>query len=540
MKEKIVPIINEFFSFASRKHFKAGLYSVLILATFLWAWTLLHDKLGSHFTQDSYAYYLLGKNLFSGLGYTTFSARDLAVEPVWPVLSKSFPPLHPILSGLVNSISDLGIRSLSLLSLIYLAATLVVILMFGNTIDKNGRLFVFFAFAALIATNSAYREELEAGRSIPGMIVFFLLTMFLFYKTISDNAPKYVYEILCGFSAAAIMLQRFDQTLFCAAFPILSLCVFRLQKLSWHQSLIKTGLITFSFGSALLPWTVRNIVQFGAPFASDNTGSVTTTFRGLQCCAVWLPGSEPPTLFTNPSMWMDQRILFLKSNFKSIMSVSHYTVFAAMLFPALIWKKLSFFKKICVSFMGIHFLTSLATVSLTPYGDARYFSLVHLNFYIILAVCVSSLLENTKLKAFSIAAKTTGILLLAFAVISSFTVKKHTDSLLNGRIIPQTTEALEAQFLKMDKIVSRHLKEDDILSLKPNAEGYAVFTGRRTVYYPSTVGSNRKILTRWMKKWNIEYLLLPKKDITKLRLQSYVLENVYGRLLVDGKAYLRE
>jgi hypothetical protein len=529
---------------SSARPFYPILYVLLFVVTFLFIWTLLHPRMGNTFTQDSYAYYLLGRNLFDGLGYTTPCARDFSVEPIWPVISKSFPPLHPVLVGFVDMLTGLKIHAANVVSYLYIIGTIVLMFLLGRDLDRRTWLFFFFAFVVFVATNKYYREASGAGRSIPGMMLFFLLTILFFFKTLEQKGPRHLYEVLTGIMAAGMLHERFDQTLFCIAFIFFSGFIFKLSGFSTKQSLIKAGTIAGVFIAASLPWAIRNMIQFGAPFASDNTGSTTSTFRGLYCCSFWLPGREPPNLFTHPEMWLNQRLRYLSRNFGKIVKITYYVVYIAPIAVLAMWRTFSFKQRAFLFLIGIHFCTTLFTISLTPYGDNRYFSLVHLNLNIALVISMTNLflyllrLRHKIYRMVYVAIQIAMVVALIFLTFSEENRQLMTTDLLAGRIIPKNTKEMEKSFQRADRIVSKYMKEGEILAVKPNAESYTYFTGRETAYYPSTVGRRRRILAEWTKAWSIDFYLFPRKIVNKLRLQEFVVANAVGRQLVDADAFL--
>jgi hypothetical protein len=524
---------------SSRPFFLPVTAGLVSFAAFVWGWCLLFPQLGSYFSQDSYAYYLIGKNIFNGLGYTTDCARDLSVPPVWPVLSKSFPPLHPLLVGLIDTISGQGIRSASVASLFYLGGTIIVMFLLGRELDNETRLFVFFAFIAVFASNEAYRDEFEGGRSIPGMIVYFLLLILFYLKTLPPNPRKKTYEILCGIAAGAMLLQRFDQTIFVLAFLFLCFFVYRRFGLSASSSLQRTGIIVAAFVVTVLPWAIRNTIQFGAPFASDNTGAVTGTFRGLACCAFWPEGAVRQTIFTHPALWMHQRLDNLVQNFSRILELTNWVVCVVPIAVAVMWKTFPSRHKFYIFLALVHFGTTLFTISITPYGDRRYFSLVHLNTFIVATICIANLFHLRPMRPFRGAIQLGMIVLLLEMAVWGPNLRRIETGILSKTLIPQNTGKLKSRYAAMERIVRKHLKNDDLLSVKPNADGYTVFTGRRTVYFPSTIKNKRSDFAEWIKAWSVDYLLIPKGMVDALQLDKFVVDTVLGAKLVDANAFLK-
>ncbi|MDP1108695.1 hypothetical protein, partial [Klebsiella pneumoniae] len=86
---------------------RASLIAISWALAILW----LLPTFGHQFSPDSYGNFLIGRNLFHGLGFTSPSARDLFVPPVYPVVSRSFPPLYPVLVGAVDRLTGAGIAS---------------------------------------------------------------------------------------------------------------------------------------------------------------------------------------------------------------------------------------------------------------------------------------------------------------------------------------------------------------------------------------------------------------------------------------------
>ncbi len=524
---------------SSHRFFVPIVTGILLIISFIWAWCLLFPKLGSYFSQDSYAYYLIGKNIFRGLGYTTDCARDLSVPPVWPVVSKSFPPLHPLLVGFADFILGLKIRSASAVSLLYLGGTLVATLYLGRELEKRAGLFVFFAFIATFALNGAYREELEGGRSIPGMMIFFLLLMLFHLKTLPPNPRKRIFEILSGVCAGAMLLQRFDQTLFSLVYLFLCFFIYRRFGLSKSESLKRCGLIVGAFTLTVLPWAIRNTVQFGAPFASDNTASVFGTFRGLACCAFRPHGYIPQTIFTDPEVWLNQKLGNLSKNLFRILAVTHYTVLVVPAVFAAMWKTFSPKQRLFALTAFIHLCMTLLTISLTPYGDRRYFSLVHLNTLIVAAFCAANLFELKGVRTIRGLIQAGLVVFLFASTFSATNLERIGTAISHKTLIPQNPKKEKSKFTKMERVVRKHVKKKDTLVVKPNADGYTAFTGRRTVYFPSTIHSNRRDFAEWLKAWSIDFLLVPKNTVTNLRLDKFVIDEVSGRKLVDANAFLK-
>ncbi|MDD5310100.1 MAG: hypothetical protein PHU25_22510, partial [Deltaproteobacteria bacterium] len=102
----------------------------------VWGWTRLNASPVDLFSPDSYACYLIGKNLFSGHGFSTFAIRDLHDTPAWPLPSRSFAPVLPFLVGLVDWLGGLGINSGVVVNWVFFLGTLITVSFLGRALDK--------------------------------------------------------------------------------------------------------------------------------------------------------------------------------------------------------------------------------------------------------------------------------------------------------------------------------------------------------------------------------------------------------------------
>jgi len=220
-------------------------------------------------------------------------------------------------------------------------------------------------------------------------------------------------------------------------------------------------------------------------------------------------------------------------------NVTHHMVFVVPVAVLAMWRTFSFRQWVFIFFAAVHFCTTLFTISITPYGDNRYFSLVHLNLTIVVAMVIANAFHAGSTRVIRAIVQTAMVLFLLHTTFSDENVRRFEADLLSGRIVPQMPTAKMSSHQQMEAIVSKYVKADDVLSVKPNADGYTAFTGRRTVYWPSTIKSNRKGLAEWIQVWSVDYFLLPKKHVSRLRLNPFVVANVKSRLLVDANAYLR-
>lgn len=506
-----------------------------ITSAFLWAWSMIHFDLGSHFTQDSFGYFLLAKNIFSGLGFTSFSARDFYIEPTWPVISRSFPPLHPFLIGLVDLIFGFGIRSAALLNIFVLFGTIVTFLILSRTLNKSTWFVIAFSFILFFWANPYYREELIAGRSIPCTIMFYYLAIIFFAKSIISNNNHRWHECMCGFFLCLMLHERFDQMLFCLLFIPASFIFYRLNGSSNWESFIKSGTITLVLVVFSLPWVIRNIIQFQTPFASNNTMAVISVNPDMACLNYWLPGDEPPTIYTAPNIWINQRIAFLVKNLKKIWEIAKHVIYIAPIAALAVWRRFHTLQKMFAIVSVLNMAASLITVSLTPYGDHRYFSLIHANLCIITFIGIASFLDRNRLKKIRNILFVLTIPLLVSLLLLDTHRTPLIRYLLKGQIIPNDTNIQQIYFETIKDAFQPYLSADDLLGVSFDAEKFTYFTGYKTISFPTNMRVHTRGLKQWMERWHVDFLILYNEQVKILNIEELVVAEAYGRSLIDFK-----
>jgi hypothetical protein len=203
------------------------------------------------------------------------------------------------------------------------------------------------------------------------------------------------------------------------------------------------------------------------------------------------------------------------------------------------WKTFSAGQKLFMFLAFVHFCSTLFTISITPYGDYRYFSLIHLNTFIAAAICIGNLFHRNPMRPFREVTQLAMIAILIGTAFSGPNIDRIKTGVSVKTLIPQNTDKLKTYYAAIEQIVQKHVKADDILAVKPNADGYAAFTGRRTVYFPSTIYTGKHVLAKWIKAWSVDYLLLPKSTAVGLRLDRFVIDSVFDAKLVDANAFLK-
>lgn len=348
-----------------------------------WAALVVHwsSHFGAAYTPDSFAYYLLGHNVFAGHGYASQAIRDFYIggsaEFFQP--SRSFPPLMPLLVGTVDALSGKGIAS-------GLIANLLLTLALFHT---------YFALAAKLAGRFAWA-------------MFLVLPAFLFFETSPDSLTGEILAgramalaallccsvllVLCsnhitprraallGVLLALLYLTRFDSAVFVAAL-VAGLAFFKVVPLRW---------LVGAFLLALAPWLARNLIAFGSPLASDNAITALSTFPSIVPISAF-EHDAVPMLWHDPGLWAMQRAENLVIN-----SQTYFGLLTPLgTLAATVVCALAMFSprsprpvKILVALAALWTIANLLAVSLTPYHDARYFSLAA---FLTLAAAAASL-----------------------------------------------------------------------------------------------------------------------------------------------------
>lgn len=511
-----------------------------LLFVFVYAWSLLAPKLGSSFSQDSYGYFLLGNNLMGNKGFTSPSARDFNVEPVWPVSSRSFPPVFPLLVGAMNWLTGYGIQSNAIVNLLVLVLFIVVLIHFFKNIVDWAWILLMFSFVLFVATNPYYREEVLAGRSIPTT----MLALFGFYtcfaKSLEERPRFFGSSILAGICLAIMMHTRFDQTLFCLAAVPFSFVLYRWKGDTNLEALKKTGTMFGAFLLVSMPWMVRNTRLFGLPFASDNAVAVFSTHPSLVGICYWPAGSEPDTIWTNLALWLNQRQHYLIANFKKIMHITSFTICWIPVIPLLLWRILTNKQRSFYLYACLHILCTIFSISISPYGDPRYFSSIHLNLLVMGFMCGAAVLD---LAVAPLMEKILTYVALLVMLVLPFTDASRTpiaEHLLKGQLLPGDVKSQQARYGAMKAAFSPHFQSDPVIAVHHDAEIFTYYTGYRTIYYPINLKRRTKGLAEWIAKWNVDYLVLFQPMVRSLKMKKYVLASASGRTLLDAREFLKD
>lgn len=473
-----------------------------LLVPITWGLLVIYisPRFGTLYSPDSFANFLIGKNLFSGNGYTTSAIRDFYSPFSNEFLnsSRSFPPLMPLLIGLVDKLFKTGITSGLYVNLFVLLVLFHVHFFWSKLLVKKFTILIFLSLPFFIFKNDPFIVEIVSGRSIPSTTLCLLC---VFYFSSKDIRP--IQSIIVGIFIGLLYLSRFDTLLFCILF-ITYYCVKFEKKFNLYTVL--------SFILISIPWWIRNIIVFGTPFASDNTITAMSI-------SDWSPTqityflSGIPLIYSDPNLWFVQRIDFFLININVVLGnlapfggivvflIATLTIF----FPLDFWKNRFF---IPIIFLWI--LSNLVTVSLTPYHDPRYFSIssflicllaliVICNYFIrkykyALRIELSDNVNNFNYFYLLLICFFTSIILIS---VNYFTNKR----IKSGDIYASYYSNIYFNYKDL-------VNKNDLVAFN-SPEQLAYYTPWKTIYFPVNISNPDANFISYKNKFNIKYAILP-------------------------------
>lgn len=245
------------------------------------------------FSPDSYSYYDISRTFFSDFGHVN-TIRQYVVKSEY---NCSFPYVFPFLIYLVDKITNLRIYSSVVVNIFIMSLTAVLFLYWSNRFAKNwicGGI-----TAALLMTNSAYLEEVYAGRSIPlAILLLFAVVALLFEIFQRKSSFYYMNIILTGLLAGLSAMTRFDE---------ISLVMFLIPVLLYlapKEKKIKTLLIYLLFaGVAFVPWCIYCLKHFNTLYFTDNNGTIWNISAEVPSY-VYLPDEKILTFWNSSGLWI--------------------------------------------------------------------------------------------------------------------------------------------------------------------------------------------------------------------------------------------
>jgi hypothetical protein len=507
--------------------FKRGFWLVIL------AWIFIIYKIkiliGASYSADSYAIYLLGKNIIENGNFYSPAIRDFYLDPSGPLLSRSYPPLFPLLIGITDFFLQQGIAAGIVINLLIYVFSLYLWFTLSKQISK----YLFFIplllpiiFSFVPAEHPLWRDA-SAGRTTPITLLLLLAALYLLSKPslLTDNKTSIGVGIFLGL----LTLARFDATIFCFALPAI---IYLLTPISIKKIMLMYGALIL----VMLPWAIRNFIVFGSFLASDNALTAASNMVGIVQLQFFENGV--PMGIDNPKLWLYQRTTYLKANINYFYSTLTYvdTVGTAGLLKSFFIKFIVFlyipgfifsfiFRKKYFS-MWMYFIASLTwcvfnllCISLTSYGhDARYhaiswFLLIGGSAYFIAAIVQKLFVPKNEFftQTEKVSAATVGMELFLFLALFALTIHTYSKTIY--------TNQQDNYWSWWKQTDSTPVKKGEWVAAI-QAEKVAYYTGWNTIYLPSnqpgfvessTYGENPqawKNYRAWLKHWKPTYLVV--------------------------------
>ncbi|MBL7545204.1 MAG: hypothetical protein JNL11_15405 [Bdellovibrionaceae bacterium] len=477
------------------------------------------DIFGLAYSPDSFAYLLLGSNIWDGNGFVSPSIRDfnmpLSGEFLEP--SRSFPPLMPILVGFVNKVFETGIASGLFLNMAILSG---IFFIYNLYLYKKMN-FLGFALSVILPVfalrSGPFADEVLAGRAIP--LVLFFLFLILYWLSEDELSPSSAIKI--GVAMGLAYLTRFDAIIFCFLFLIW--LKFQVKTKVWCYTLL-TFLVTIS------PWLIRNIMQFGTPLASDNSITAMSIYPGPGSISIF--ADKIPMISDDVGLWITQRMSYVLENIKVLWRVLAEVcgIFAPLVF---VFFFVSFFKREGTENLRpltlLWVLGNFMGTSLTPYHDARYFSISACLLLLTATSCIFHIVIRASHHKVGHGQAIRFSSLVVLAIMPLLIMLGVAFSSYRSSISRDDRQAVYIR-----KIVEqfKNFVPDRALVAATLAEHVAYYSTWKTIYLPVNAENMTEHFMKYVQKFRIEYLILPEKSNLVESLKLPILARWNGIVLV--------
>lgn len=237
------------------------------------------------YSPDSWALYELSQTVFGDF-YRFNHWRSYASDVPY---STSFPPLTPVLIGVIDAVLGTGPRTGLYLAFAAFAGFAMVSEQIGRKVTGAAWIGLGAALIGLLGPNMLL-AELGAGRTIPLQL---LLLALILSSLLQGARISLVGAAGIGFLAGLGVLNRFDAVLL----PLLITAM-----ILWLTRSPKRALAAVAAaGVAVAPWVIYSLTTFGTVFATDNSG-IATTLDPAAFVTDWWPAPQPG-LADDPAAW---------------------------------------------------------------------------------------------------------------------------------------------------------------------------------------------------------------------------------------------
>lgn len=509
------------------------LRSGFILVPLSWAIVIVYisRKFGTAYSPDSFAYYLIGNNFISGLGYVSQTIRDfyqpISLDYFQP--SRSFPPVMPIVVALVGKLTGLGITSGLVANIVIMLAAFHLYFHLSKRLLEKYWLPIFLLLPFFILTNAPFVDEIVSGRSIP--LAMLCILGVLYIVSADDISPRS--QFLLGVILGILYLTRFDALVF---------CVFFIGGYLIFSRRARKGGIVLGFLLVLAPWIIRNLIEFGTPLASDNSITAISTFPNIVQICYFVDGV--PTLKENLGLWMVQRAGYLIENIKiSLGMLLPYGIVLPLLVSGVGLYLLRANKKLrsMIAISWVWWISNLAVISLTPYHDARYFSistfLMAFSASLVLITFLTkyrSIREATNDRVPSAATHMTNRLSMITAIL---VISLLTAYAIKSRI--QLGDIKSANYIQIYSNFRTVVGSNDLVAIFGGADHLAYYSSWRTIYMPLNIDKPDQAFLSFVSKFDVKYAIVS-ADSNFARSTLFPIKGLSGNWLlldVHGKEH---
>ena len=222
------------------------LYASLIIVVFGWVYAAIFDK-DLEVMGDNATYYILGKALFQGAGYTHINAPE--APP-----ANGLPPGYPALIALTMALWSSDFVAIKLVNGIFLLLSVLTLFALARTLSGSVHLAFVVSLAALFNGHLLRWSTLMMSEI---SFLFFSLAALLVYTRLGEEnfkRPQIYFLLLC--LVAVFYIRTMGVAL------MLAICVM----LAWHRQWRYLAFLVVGCSAAVLPWSIRGQRLGGNPY----------------------------------------------------------------------------------------------------------------------------------------------------------------------------------------------------------------------------------------------------------------------------------
>ncbi len=362
------------------------------------------------YSPDSWALYELSQTVLGDF-YRFSHWRSYASDAAY---SAAFPPLYPILIGLIDALLGTGARTGMYLAFACFAAFALVSEAIARRVTGAPWLGL-AAASVLLLGPSMLLIELGAGRTIALQLLLFALILWglLRLRTITLAGSAGL-----GLLAGLALLNRFDAVLV----PVTVAAAILVLTRSPARALAALGVSALTIS----PWIYYSLTTFGTVFATDNGG----TAAALDPAAYvtdWWPRPQP-TIADDPLAWAERAagnaLIYVRTFASLVLSPLGLGAATLLAAPAgLVWLTAARPRPAAPLWLLTDFTVAIALMMapqvLTGYLEYRYFSALFWALFLTLACwgVAQGVTRHQRAVFARLAAVSTGLLVAGFCAL---------------------------------------------------------------------------------------------------------------------------